>query len=78
MSMRAEAYFLNQEIVLTPFDLVRGQLTQECGVTTEISPLCPKDNFGVTSEKTRLTGVTSQVPQNIAIPENNITVTIMP
>ena len=77
MIMRAKAYFL-QGIVLTPFDQVRGQLTQECGVTTEISPLCPKDNFEVTAEKTRLTGVTSQVPQNIAIPENNITVTIMP
>ena len=77
MIMRAKAYFL-QEIVLTPFDLVRGQVTQECGVTTEISPLCPKDNFGVTAEKTRLTGVTSQVPQNITIPQNIITVAIMP
>ena len=76
--MRAEAYFLNQEIVLTPFDLVRGQLTQECGVTTEISPLCPKDNFGVTAEKTRLTGVTSQVPQNNNNTTDNNTVTIMP
>ena len=76
MIMRAKAYFL-QEIVLTPFDLVRGQLTQECGVTTEISPLCPKDNFGVTAEKTRLTGVTSQVPENITIPQNNFTVTMM-
>ena len=77
MIMSAKAYF-PQKIVLTPFDQARGQLTQECGVTLEISPLCPKDNFGVTAEKTRLTGVTSQVPQNIAIPENNITVTIMP
>ena len=75
--MRAKTYF-PQKIVLTPFAQVRGQLTQECGVTTEISPLCPKDNFGVTAEKTRLTGVTSQVPQNITIPQNNITVTIMP
>ena len=77
MIMRAKAYFL-QETELTPFDQARGQLTQECGVTTEISPLCPKDNFGVTAEKTRLTGVTSQVPQNITIPQNNITVAIMP
>ena len=76
MIMSAKAYF-PQKIVLTPFDQVRGQLTQECGVTTEISPLCPKDNFGVTAEKTRLTGVTSQVPQNITIPQNNITVAIM-
>ena len=77
MIMRAKAYF-PREIVLTPFDQDRGQLTQECGVTTEISPLCPKDNFGVTAEKTRLTSVTSQVPQNITIPQNNITVAIMP
>ena len=77
MIMHVKTYF-HQEIVLTPFDLVRGQVTQECGVTTEISPLCPKDNFGVTAEKTRLTGVTSQVPQNITIPQNNITVTMMP
>ena len=76
MIMRAKAYFL-QKIVLTPFDLVRGQVTQECRVTTEISPLCPKDNFGVTAEKTRLTGVTSQMPQNITIPQNIITVAIM-
>ena len=77
MIFPAKAYF-PQGIVLTPFDQARGQLTQECGVTTEISPLCPKDNFGVTAEKTRLTGVTSQVPQNITIPQNIITVTIMP
>ena len=77
MIMRAKAYFL-QKIVLTPFDQVRGQLTQECGVTTEISPLCPKDNFGVTAEKTRLTGVTSQVPQNNNNTTDNNTVTIMP
>ena len=77
MIFPAKAYF-HQGIVLTPFDQARGQLTQECGVTTEISPLCPKDNFGVTAEKTRLTGVTSQVPQNKTIPQNIITVTIMP
>ena len=75
--MRAKAYF-PQKIVLTPFDQARGQLTQECGVTLEISPLCPKDNFGVTAEKTRLTGVTSQVPQNNNNTTDNNTVTIMP
>ena len=77
MNMRAKAYF-PQKIVLTPFDQARGQLTQECGVTLEISPLCPKDNFGVTAEKTRLTGVTSQVPQNNNNTTDNNTVTIMP